>query len=138
MDPMVDTLERSQLLRGGYEGDQRPESIDDAMDFLLDMVKERGRVPPGFLQRGANLGQSEFGQLIAEASRVAATDGELATVVRAAKTLRLPDPFENDFRPHGGDPVFGGARPKQYGPSQTEEGEPETLRPRTRRGPFNP
>jgi hypothetical protein len=121
MDPMMDTMQRSQLMRGAREPNPRE---DDVIADLMEMAAEAGWRP-----RGSDLTEEDLPEMIQAASKVASTDGDLALVERAGRSLGIdiygPSGSNTQYGQHapghspgGPDYVFGGQRPGVMHPRQ--------------------
>lgn len=138
-DPAVDAMERSQLMRGARTADM---SVDQALAAVAGMAQQAGFALPERPSR------DDLSDMIEAASTVAASDGEIAMVVRAAKTLGMPGmPTRSETGPwpamRDADYVFGNARPRSFGPPTrdgygAERMEPESsAEPAPQSDPFS-
>jgi hypothetical protein len=105
MDPVVDTLERSQMMRGAATPDIDVESE------LADWAKRLNVPMPTNMEEAAALMEKAQGE--------AATDEEIASVARLAKTLGMPMPggYADPGAKSGADYALGNSRPRNFGPA---------------------
>jgi hypothetical protein len=111
MDPSVDAIERSQIMRGARK--TGPDFEENEVMNIMDSAMEMGWKPSS---------EKPTPEDFAAAFKAAAsnpdmqTDENIALIVRAAKTYGIPNPFSGRApnpltRPKDGDYVFGGQRP---------------------------
>lgn len=108
MDPMIDALERSQVMRGA-----RRTGPDWEENEGLGAVEEMAR-SIGWEPRIKDPRESFMDMLLAAThSDAAGTDAGIATIVRTAKTYGFPNPFGDEPTGRGAPPdyVFGNRRP---------------------------
>jgi len=106
MDPTIDALERSQVMRGA----RRTGPDFEETNVLGDIQDAAESV--GWKSSGGPLSRTEAAGMLQAAAQsdLGATDGGISAIVRAAKTYGLPNPFGGQGG-GGADYAFGGRRP---------------------------